>query len=650
MRLRTSAFSKLTRINPEKTRWRDNRTMDVRDLIDRTRHMLVAIPAIGLAAGLAVWAFGHPLTADIVWAAATAPVVLVLSAEIVVSLRHGQIGLDIVALLSMAGALALEEPLAGVVVALMYSGGQFLEGYASRRARREMTALLERAPKFALRHENGDLKQVPIEALVPGDRVLVRRGEVVPADGAIAEGGNAVLDQSALTGEPLPVRLAAGDEAMSGATNAGEAFDLIVGRPAAESTYAGIVRLVEEAARARAPMVRLADRFAIVFLLATLAIAGAAWFASGDPVRWLAVMVVATPCPLILAVPVAIIAGVSRAARIGVLIKGGGGLEVLANVRTLIIDKTGTLTHGQASLSAIHALNGFSEDDVLRFAASLDQASNHVVASALVAAARGRGLTLTPPNDVHEAPGSGLEGMVDGRRVAVGGLAYVRERSHDDPQLADMRPEREGEIAVAVAVDGGFAGLIVLADRIRDDVPRALAGFRANGVTRIVLASGDVRAVTEAVAARLDIDVALSEMTPERKLLAVAAERGEGAVMMVGDGVNDAPALAAADIGVAIGARGAAASSEAADAVLLVDRLDRIAEAMAIARRSRSIALQSVVAGIGLSVAAMVVAAFGYLPPVEGALLQEAIDVAVILNALRALGGGNSNGAIDPGA
>ena len=460
-----------------------------------------------------------------------------------------------------------------------------------------------------------------------------------------------MLDQSALTGEPLPVRLEPGAEVMSGATNAGEAFDMIVGRPAAESTYAGIVRLVEEAARSRAPIVRLADRFALVFLVVTLAIAGAAWFASGDPVRWLAVMVVATPCPLILAVPVAIIAGVSRAARIGVLIKGGGGLEVLANVTTLIIDKTGTLTHGQASLSAIHPLSGFAEDDVLRLAASLDLASNHVVASALVAAARGRGLALTPPVAVHETPGSGVEGTVERRRVAVGGLAYVRARSSASIDFSDVQPGREGEIAVAVAVDGMLAGLIVLADRIRDDVPRALAGFRANGVKRIVLASGDVRAVTEAVAARLDIDAALSEMTPERKVLAVAGERSSGgAVMMVGDGVNDAPALAAADIGVAIGARGAAASSEAADAVLLVDRLDRIAEAMAIARRSRLIAMQSVVAGIGLSVAAMVVAAFGYLPPVEGALLQEAIDVAVILNALRALGGGKRNSPIDPTA
>ncbi len=622
--------------------------MDLRDIIDRTRHVLVAVPATGLALGLLAWAFGAPALAGPIWTVATIPVVLVLLAEIVVSLRHGQVGLDIVALLSMGGAVVLGQPLAGVVVALMYSGGQFLEGYASRRARREMTALLERAPKFALRHEDGELKQVPIEALVPGDRVLVRRGEVVPADGAIT-GGEAVLDQSALTGEPLPIRLVAGAEAMSGATNAGEAFDLTVGRPAVESTYAGIIRLVEAAAHARAPIVRLADRFALLFLVTTLAIAGAAWLASGDPVRWLAVMVVATPCPLILAVPVAIIAGVSRAARIGVLIKGGGALEVLADVKTLVIDKTGTLTHGQALLSAIHPFNGFNESEILRLSASLDQASSHVVATALVAAAGGRGLALTPPVEVRETPGSGLEGTVGKYRVAVGGVAYVLDRSRDGLDAAKLKPEREGEIAVAVAIDGVFAGLLVLADHVREDVPRALAGFRANGVKRIVLASGDVRAVTEAVAARLDIDEAFSEMTPERKVMVVARERGNGTVMMVGDGINDAPALAAADIGVAIGARGAAASSEAADAVLLVDRLDRIAEAMGIARRSRRIALESVVAGIGLSLAAMVVAAFGYLPPVEGALLQEVIDVAVILNALRALGGGrNPFNPIDP--
>jgi heavy metal translocating P-type ATPase len=616
--------------------------VNVRGLIDRARHVVVAVPTAGLAIGISAWALGNHALADDAYFAATAFVSLVLLAEILVSLRHGQVGLDIVALLSMAGALALGEPLAGAVVALMYAGGQFLEGYAARRARHEMTALLERAPQSAMRHEDGELKQVPIGALVPSDRVLVRRGEVVPADGDVADGMTAVLDQSALTGESLPVRVAAGGDVMSGATNAGEAFDLVVSRAASESTYAGIVRLVEAAAQSRAPMVRLADRFAMVFLVVTLLIAGAAWLATGDPVRWLAVMVVATPCPLILAVPVAIIAGVSRAARVGVLIKGGGGLEALAAARVLVVDKTGTLTHGQASISAIHCFNGFSEAEILRLAASLDQASGHVVAQALVTAAHERGLTLVPPVEVHETPGSGVEGTVDARRVAVGGLGYVADRSRDGLDKRRLHPEREGEISVAVAIDGVMAGLIVLADEIRADVPAALSTLRANGIGRVVLASGDAKSVTESVASRLGIDEALSEMTPEGKVMAIVRERKYGLVMMVGDGVNDAPALAAADIGVAIGARGAAASSEAADAVLLVDRLDRIAEAMKIAQRARRIAMESVVAGIGLSVAAMIVAAFGYLEPVEGALLQEAIDVAVILNALRALGGGAS--------
>ncbi len=611
----------------------------VQSLVDSLRHLLVGVPAIGLALGLVARVAGRDDLANLIWAIATIPVIGVLALEIVVTLRRREVGLDIVAFLSMSGALVLGEMLAGAVVALMYAGGNFLEGYASRRARREMTALLERAPKFAMRYEDGDLKRVPIEVLAPGDRLMVRRGEVVPVDGTV-DGDGAVLDQSALTGEAMPVHFGRGAPLMSGATNAGMAFDLIATRPAAESTYAGIIRLVEAAAGARAPMVRLADRFALVFLAATLAIAGAAWLATGDAVRWLAVMVVATPCPLILAVPVAIIAGVSRAARIGVLIKGGGALEVLANVGTIVIDKTGTLTHGRATLTAIHARSGYDEDDLLRLAASLDQASNHVIAEALVKEARRRGFTLTPPEQVHETPGSGVTGVVDTHEVAVGGIGYVRDRSRNGDDTGEMKVASEGEVTVAVAVDGVLAGILVLADQIRADVPAALAGFRANGVKRIVLASGDARDVTQAVAAQLDIDAVESEMTPERKVLAVGRERNGSAVMMIGDGINDAPALAAADIGVAMGAYGAAASAEAADVVLLTDRIDGLAGAMTIARRSRRIAMESVVAGIGLSFAAMVVAAFGYLPPVEGALVQEVIDVAVILNALRALGGG----------
>jgi len=604
------------------------------------RSALVIVAAGGLAAGLAAWWASGPAIANPIWAAATVPVVIALGVEIVVSLRRREVGLDIVAFLSMSGALVMGEMLAGCVVALMYAGGEYLEAFAEGRARREMTALLSRVPKSAMRYDDSTLTEVPIAAIVPGDRILVRQGEVVPVDGTVAR-GEALLDLSALTGESVPVTLGPGAEAPSGGTNQGAAFDLKASRPAAESTYAGIVRLIEEAEKAKAPMVRLADHYAIVFLFATLAIAGGAWLLSGDPVRWLAVMVVATPCPLILAVPVAVVAGVSRAARAGVLIKGGGVLEAMARVKTIVVDKTGTLTRGRAALTACHPVEGFAPDEILQLAASLDQASNHVIAEAVVAAARARGLKLSNPQETREMPGSGLEGTVDGRTVAVGGIGYVRDRAHDgSAAFEQLTPAREGEVTVAVAVDDRVAGLLVLADEIRKEAPEALQRLRQAGVERIVLASGDRRDVTAAIGAKLDVDEAFGELMPIDKVNMVVGERDRGTVMMIGDGVNDAPALAAADIGAAMGAHGSAASAEAADAVLLVDRLDALAEAMTIARRSRRIALESVLAGLGLSFAAMIVAAFGYLPPVAGALTQEVIDVAVILNALRALGGG----------
>lgn len=602
------------------------------------RNTLVLVAATGVAAGLVAWSADWTTIANLIWGTAIVPVIAALGVEIVTSLRQREVGLDIVAFLSMGGALVLGETLAGAVVALMYAGGQYLESYAAQRARREMTTLLSRVPKIAMRYQGEGLVEVAIETIVAGDKLLVRQGEVLPVDG-IVEHGRAVIDQSALTGESIPVTLARGDEAPSGATNQGEAFDLVARRPAAESTYAGIVRLIEEAEKSKAPMVRLADRFAIVFLAVTLTIAIAAWLFSGDPVRWLAVMVVATPCPLILAVPVAVIAGVSRSAKAGVLIKGGGVLETMARVRTIVVDKTGTLTRGHAVLSAIHTLEDLAADETLRLAASLDQASNHVVAEAIVAEAHQRGLQLSMPRQTRETPGSGLEGMVDGHEVSVGGIGYVRDRAHDGAGFETLAAP-DGAITVAVAIDGRMAGLLVLTDEVRNEAAAAIRGFRQVGVDRIVLASGDRQDVTAAIAKRLDVDEARGELMPIDKVNTVVSERDRATVMMVGDGVNDAPALAAADIGAAMGARGSAASAEAADAVLLIDRLDALPQAMMIAQRSRRIALESVIAGIGLSFAAMIVAAFGYLPPVAGALTQEVIDVAVILNALRALGGG----------
>jgi cation transport ATPase len=364
---------------------------------ERRDLFLVAIALAGLVLGGWLW-WGKDQRAGLAWTLATVPVLLALLVQIVGTLRRGDVGLDIVAALSMSVALMFGESLAGNVVALMYAGGQLLETFAEGRARREMTELLGRVAHSAMRYGKNGLGDLPIAAIRQGDRLLMRTGEVLPVDGHVAE-GVAVVDLSALTGESLPKTLERGALLLSGATVVGSPFDMIASRPAAESTYAGIVRLVETAQASKAPMARLADRYALGFLVLTLTIAGAAWFMSGDPVTMLAVLVVATPCPLILAVPVAIISGISRAARDGILVKNGGTLEALARVRTTILDKTGTLTDGRATITEIRTTDGFSADEVLRLAASLDQASAHTVADSLIRAASERGLALSPPTE-----------------------------------------------------------------------------------------------------------------------------------------------------------------------------------------------------------------------------------------------------------
>ena len=601
---------------------------------DRLKTALLAIAALGLTVGLALWAAGRSDLATLAWSAGVIPVLAALVAEIIGSLARQEVGLDIVAALSMSAALVFGETLAAAVVALMYSGGTFLESFAQGRAQHEMSALLSRVARTATLYRNSRLTQVPLDDIAPGDLLLIKQGEVAPVDGTLAS-GNAMLDQSALTGESLPVRLSQGADVMSGATNAGEAFDLRATRRAADSTYAGIVRLVRAAQNSRAPMARLADRYSLLFLGLTVALATAAWWFTGDPIRAVAVLVVATPCPLILAVPVALVAGLSHAARFGVLIKGAKPLEAMARIRTLIVDKTGTLTDGRPRIVAVHATGEMPEDRVLYFAAALDQFSQHPVAQAVVAAARAKGATLPVPTDVVETPGEGVTGTVDGRAVVVGGTGYVAARSGS--AAWDMAAQEPGAVLVAVAVDGQPAGWLVMSDSLRAGIGDLLAGLREQGIARIVLATGDRHAVAMAVSRGLSLEAVHADLTPDQKVLLVLSERLNGPVMMVGDGVNDAPALAAADVGVAMGARGAAASAEAADVVLLVDHLDRLLPGLMVARGARRIALESVVAGIGLSVMGMIAAALGYLTPVQGALLQEAIDIAVILNALRAL-------------
>ncbi|HET7421690.1 MAG TPA: heavy metal translocating P-type ATPase [Candidatus Dormibacteraeota bacterium] len=599
----------------------------------------VAVTAASVAGGI-LWLTGARGFADLAWATAIVVALVPLGVSVVRDLLHRDTGVDLIALLAMGGSLLLGQYLAGAVIGLMLSGGQALERYASTRARRELTALLARAPQAVHRYVDGHLVTAAVDQVRKGDLLLVKPGEVVPVDGIVAS-ALALLDESALTGEAMPVEHAQEERCSSGVVNVGGPFDLQATATATDSTYAGIIRLVREAQASKAPFVRLADRYALWFLPITLLVAGFAWFVSADPVRGLAVLVVATPCPLILAAPVAIVAGISRAAHRGVIVKGGGAIETMARARTLVFDKTGTLTSGQPRVASVEPLDGIPPDELLRLAASLDQASPHVFADAIVEAARDRSLRLELPQDVHEYPGVGIAGTVGDRQVALGQARWLADGKALSEAQAELRTRlaTRGTSAVFVAVDGVIAGALTMVDPVRKETPHALRALRDVGINRIVLLSGDRQDVAESVGRQLGVDRVLYEQSPEEKVEAVGAERRHAVTVMVGDGINDAPALAAADVGVAMGARGATASSEAADAVIVVDRLDRVAEAVHIARRARNIAVQSVLAGMTLSIVGMLFATAGLLPPVGGALFQEAIDVAVILNALRALGG-----------
>ena len=597
--------------------------------------VLLVVTAAALTAGGVARLAGAPGLADLFWGVGTVSAVVPAVGWVLVALRRGHAGVDLIAVLALGGTLAVGEYLAGALIALMLATGRTLEAAAQRRASHDLRALLEHAPRSARRRTEAGVARVPLDEVAVGDLIVVGPGEVVPVDGRV-ESATAVLDESVLTGEPLQVERVRGEAVRSGVVDGGGAFELRATATARDSTYAAIVRLARQAGAESAPVVRLADRYAAWFLPLSLVVAGLAWLISGSAVRAVAVLVVATPCPLLLAAPVAVVSGLSRASRLGVVVRDGGALENLGRARTLLLDKTGTLTRGRPRVLDVTAAPGSRPAEVLRLAASLDQYSPHVLAQAIVDTARERGQELSVPADVTEEPGRGATGTVDGHHVRVGRLDPAAARPAW-ARAVDNRALLDGAAVAWLTVDGDLAGAVLLRDPLRSDAPRTLRHLRAAGMERLLMLTGDRAAPAREVAAVLGLDGVRAELGPADKVAAVRAEREHAVTVMVGDGVNDAPALAAADIGVAMGARGSTASSEAADIVLTGDRVDRLADAVAIARRSRRIAVQSALGGMLMSLAAMAVAAVGLLPPAAGALLQEGIDVAVILNALRAL-------------
>ncbi len=603
-------------------------------LMGRRDQVLLVTSLVLLVAGGVAWLASEPVAAEWLWVAGTLLGLLLSMAWTVRALRERRPTVDVIAVLALAGALVVNEPFAGAVITVMLMTGQALEARAAARARRDLSLLVSRAPQMARLRAASGVAQVPVDEVSVGQQVLVGSGEVVPVDGRLSEA--ALLDESALTGEPLPVERPRGDEVRSGVVNAGHPFELVATATAAESTYAAVVRLVEQAQATSAPFVRLADRLAVLFVPVTLALAGGAWLVSGDLARAVAVLVVATPCPLLLAAPIAIMSGLSRAARTGVVIKGGAALERLAGGEVMLFDKTGTLTYGRPTVRDVVRAPTVSVDEVVGLAASLDQVSPHVLATAIVTAAARRRLVLHIPTNVSETPGYGLSGRVDGHTVTVGKLDWVVDLPHPAwVRQARRRAALDGSLTVFVGVDGEPVGAFLLEDPIRPDAPRMVRALRQAGINRVVLVTGDRADIADMVGRVVGVDTVLADCDPGDKLAAVRAQTRHGMTVMVGDGVNDAPALAAADVGVALAARGASASSQSADVVLTVDRLDALADATLVARRSRRIARQAAGVGMGLSLIAMLVAAAGLLPPAAGALLQEGIDVLAIGIALR---------------
>lgn len=555
---------------------------------------------------------------------------------------RGRFAADLVATLAILTAVVLDQPLPGLVVVLMQTGGEALESYAAGRASRAVAALEAEAPRLAWRLEGERAVEVPAEQVRVGERLLVRPGDLLPCDGVVRQGYSHV-DASRLTGEPTPVTAEPGTRLLSGSTNLEGPLTIEVLAPASESQYARIVQLVRSAEASKSPLQRMADRYATYFTPLTLLVCLAAWLGSHDPSRLLAVLVVATPCPLILAAPVAMIGGINRAARRSIIIRHGDALERLGQVQAAVLDKTGTLTIGRPAVSAVLPLAPFTAEEVLALAAAADSGSSHLVARSVVQAAIDEGVSLPPATGIAESPGQGVTGRVGGRQVTFGSHAYVLSRH---PELAGAWTDAEASgLRAWLAVDGAAAGILEFADRLRPQARALVTGLERLGIRRILLVTGDHHGHALQVARAAGIAEVRADQLPADKVRVVEElEAGGTRVLMVGDGTNDAPALMRATVGAALAAHGGGITAEAADLVVLADDPSRVTEAIAISRRTLRIARQSVWAGLGLSGLAMGLAALGYIPPTAGALLQEGIDVAVILNALRASGDGARGG------
>lgn len=575
-------------------------------------------------------------TAEVVWWVGLVVVGAPLVIQTLREISSGRFAVDLVATLAILLAIVLWQPLAGLVIVLMQSGGEALERYAERKATDAVRALEDAAPRIAHRISGDSLEDVEAGEVRVGDLLLIRPGELIPCDGIVVTGRSHV-DVAKLTGEPFPVTAERGTRLMSGSVNQEGPLEVESLAPASESQYARIVELVRSAQASKAPLQRLADRYGVWFTPLTLIVCAGAYAMSGDPIRILAILVVATPCPLLLAAPVAFIGGINSAAKRQIIIRNGTALENLGQVTTAVFDKTGTVTVGRPRVRRVIRTGAPTDSEILLLAGGVERGSSHLLARTLVEAAERDYGALPDATEVHEDSGRGVTGIVEGHAVTVGAASYAIDR-HPSVSADLMRVADAGKgLRAYVVIDGQLSGIVEYADEVRPEIAELLEALRMLGVSRMLMLSGDQSSNVRAVAEELGIREATGDLLPEQKVNVVRdlVNAGEH-VAMIGDGTNDAPALSTATVGIALASQGGGITAEAADVVILVDNLSRVAEAIRISQRTMRIARQSIWFGLGLSAAAAAVAAAGGIAPVQGALLQEIIDVAVILNALRA--------------
>lgn len=587
---------------------------------------LIGVLLVGVIALILQFALNLPMYAQIVISTLGSLIALLMFIDMVKTLRSGKFGVDLLAITAVIATIAVGEYWAALIVLLMLTGGDALEDYAANKANSELQSLLENSPQSAHLLNGDNIEDVRIDQVKVGDRIVVKPGEVIPVDGTIT-GGVTTVDESSLTGESRPIDKMVGQTVMSGAINGDSSFDMIADKTADDSQYQNIIRLVKQAESTPAHFVRMADRYAVPFTLMAYIIAGMAWYISGDPVRFAEVLVVASPCPLILAAPIALVSGMSRASRSGIIVKSGTIIEKLGNAKTFAFDKTGTITKGHLTVDQVHAVNGYTKEQVLSLAAGTEQQSSHILARSLVAAIPDK---IPAATNVIETTAEGVQATIDGKIVKVGKPAYVSSE-HIDPL---------DQTTVYVSVDGKYVGYVSFSDEVRPEAKSVMDGLHQMGVEQIMMISGDRKPIAEEIADSVGIDKVYAERLPQEKIAVIKqVDKKLKPIVMVGDGVNDAPSLATADVGIAMGAHGATAASESADAVVLKDDLSLVGKAVKISDDTMNVARQSVLIGIAICTILMLIASFGVIPAIIGAMLQEVVDTVTILWALRARGG-----------